>query len=1165
MKKKRWNATCSSGWKKIFFIMRITVLFLVAGLMQVTAANVYSQALNVKVENASVLEVLKMIENQSDFHFLYRSDNLKDLPEVSIDMQDAKLEDVLNKVLVPNGFTFEVDDRTVVIKRTAPTALTSPAEQQKKGITGTVTDENGQPVPGATILIKGTTLGTITDGDGKFKLSVPSDAKALVFSFVGMSSQEADITKKTTLKITLREKAVQLDEVVALGYGVMTSREKVSGSVSTVSPALLADRGAITSPLSLLSGLATGVRVTTATSLPGTTPVVVVREASSWNQGIGLLYVIDGVVRDVDSFQALNPNDIASMSVLKDAASAAIYGMKAGNGVLLVTTKSGVSGKLKIDFNFSYASSVPYLLGHKLNAYDFALQQNRWNTMIGLPANSANWYTAEELTFFKTHTYNAYNDFWSNPRSKNYNIALSGGNETSKYYLSASWNTMDQPTLSVNYNKYTILTKLETKLNKRLTLNFRMSASWDKNTRPQGDITGSGLNFGNLYMRPATQPYFMAVSGVKYPLDPTIATVMGGGGGSSTFNNFRVNPMATLKYDIPGIKGLNASVQFAYNNSYSNDKLWVISPYYYRFIMNRHITTTNFDYANASGWRGQNVMSNNTYQSLTEDYGTTSGYQGNYQLNYAGTFGKHHVSAFGGYEFRGSTGESIQAYRQGFALLSYNEINGGSNATGNFSNSGDISGQDGMASWIGRLDYSFDDKYILGATVRRDGSYKFAPAKRWGNFPAASAAWIISKEGFFEPIKSVLSSAKLRASYGMTGTDNTAAWQWQYTYAGGSQATNGTYTYSTLAPSVVPNPNITWETNTNYNLGFDFGFLNNKLTFSPEIWYNKTSNILGTRTATTPLVVGANLPAVNYGIASAQGIEFTGNYVSKIGEVAFSVGGNIAFSSNKVLKEDEAAGTRKMDIRVDHPMDVIRVWGINVDRTGNGVIRTLAEAERIAAENAVGASKYTTTGGQIQPGQVYAQDVRGSNGGLFANTPDGNVNQNTNDDKIVLTHKYGSPRTVFGLNANVKWRGIELNMIAAGVGAYWRAWDRGVTSLFAQFSDFWPNEWTASNINAGPSPLYAIGAGWPGGGTDKPSTLNTYNMSFMRMKHISLGYTIPNVFLQKLGIKGLKVIANVENPFMFYKMCPQVMDPESNEGNSYPILRNYSLGVNITL
>ena len=470
-----------------------------------------------------------------------------------------------------------------------------------------------------------------------------------------------------------------------------------------------------------------------------------------------------------------------------------------------------------------------------------------------------------------------------------------------------------------------------------------------------------------------------------------------------------------------------------------------------------------------------------------------------------------------------------------------------------------------MASWIGRLDYNYNDKYILGATVRRDGSYKFAPAKRWGNFPAASAAWIVSKEGFFDPIKSVVSSAKLRASFGVTGTDNTAAWQWQYTYAGGSQSTLGSTTFSTLTPSVIPNPNITWETNTNYNIGFDFGFLNNKLTFSPEIWYNKTSNILGTRTATTPLVVGANLPAVNYGIASAQGIEFTANYNTKIGEFNLSAGGNLAWSSNKVLQEDVALGTRAMDNPVDKPMDIVRVWGINVDRTGNGVVRTEAEAERIMAENAVGATRYTETGGQVQPGMVFATDVRGSNGTIFANSPDGNVNQNTNDDKIILKHRYNSPRMVFGINANLKWRGFEFNMIAAGTGAFWRAWDRGTTSNFSEFTDFWPNAWTASNINAGPSPLYALGGSWPGGGTDKPSVLNTFNMSFMRMKNMSLGYRIPSPLLQKLGIQGLKVYANIENPFMIYKLCPQVMDPESTEGLAYPILKNYSIGVNITL
>jgi TonB-linked SusC/RagA family outer membrane protein len=784
--------------------------------------------------------------------------------------------------------------------------------------------------------------------------------------------------------------------------------------------------------------------------------------------------------------------------------------------------------------------------------------------MMGRNANASEWYLPYELEYFKTHNNDAIADFWSNPRSKNHNISASGGTEKSKYFLSGSWNTTDQPKMGINYEKYTILAKLENKFTNRLTFNFSISASWDKNMRPGGDVGGSGLSFGGLLMREATRPYFRVVDGVKYPLDPTIAKVMFQDAGFSSFNKASINPRASLKYNIPGIKGLNANVQFAYNNSFGKDKYWDVSPYYYNFIMDRHITTDNFNYAASNGWKARNAQGNNTYSSLTQSYQSADGYQGNYQLTYANTFGKHNVSALGGYEFRGSKGDYIQAYRRGFALESYNQINGGSSDVNNQSTAGDITSQTGMASWIGRLDYDFDGKYILGATIRRDASYKFSPDHRWGTFPAVSAAWIVSKEAFFEPVKSVLSSFKIRGSYGLTGTDRTDPWQWLDTFSGGSQSSIGSDIFATLSTSVVPNPFITWEKNSNYNVGLDFGMLNNHLTFSLEGWYTRTTDILSNRLVSTPTIIGANLPDVNYGIMSAQGTEFTINYSNKVGEVNFSIGGNIAYNVNKILVKDQAANLRPYESEIGQPTYRIRNWNILTNETGNGVIRTQMEAERIMAENAIGATRYLTAGTQVQPGMVFAQDLFGPSNGLFRDSPDGNVNQNGQDDKVWFPKKYGSPRMPFGLNANISYKGFDLNMIAAGVGYYHRSWDRGIIGI-GSFQNLWENEWTWSNINGGPSPLYAAGGGWPGGGTDKPSTLNLYNMTFLRMKNISLSYNIPSLLSRKVGIQGVKVYVNMENPFMIFKMTPKQFDPESAEGNAYPILRNYSLGVNISL
>ena len=1158
------------GQKKLWKIMKLTIVLLIGVMITASAANTYSQKtrLDVNLSNSTIKGLFEYIEQNSEFVFLYRSEDFNTSKKVDIDLKDASINQILDKVLKGEKVVYDVYERQIVIRKIEN--LPGNAQQpQKKEISGKVKDNNGLPLPGVTVIIKGTTLGTTTEADGSFTYSAPANAKTIVFSFVGMKTQEVDITGKTTFNIVMREEAIQLSEVVAVGYGIFTTREKLTGSIATIQPKLLADRGAVTTPLGLLTGLATNVRVTATTSLPGVDPGVQIREASSWKTGEGILYVIDGVVRDVVGFQALNPNDIASMSILKDAASSAIYGMKAGQGVILVTTKMGQSGKTKINYGFNYSSNTPIVLAKKQSAYDYAKTLNMYSKMLGLAPNASQWFLPSELDYFKTHDYNALNEFWSNPRSKNHNISASGGTEKSKYFVSGSWNTTDQPTFGIKYEKYTILAKLENKFTNRLTFNVSISASWDKNTRPGGDISGSGLSFGSLMMRSSITPYYKVINGIKYPLDPTIARVMFQGGGFSAFNKTSVNPTASLKYSIPGIKGLNANVQFAYNNSFGKDKTWDISPYYYNIIYDRHIPTDNFNYASSNGWKFRSAYGNNTYSQLTEKYQTADGYQGNYQFTYANTFGKHNISALAGYEFRGGKGSYIQAYRRGYSLESYNQITGGSGDVNNQANEGDITSQTGMASWIGRLDYDYAGKYILGATIRRDGSYKFAPDHRWGNFPAVSAAWIASKESFFEPIKSVFSSFKIRGSWGITGTDTTNPWQWLDTFAGGSQSAIGSDIFATLSTNVVPNPFITWEKNHNYNLGADFGMLDNHLTFSLEGWYTRTTDILSNRLVSTPTIIGASLPDVNYGIMSAQGSEFTINYSNKIDQVNFSVGGNIAFNVNKVLVKDQAAGLRPYESEIDKPTYRLRLWNILTNETGNGVVRTQIEAERIMAENAVGATRYLTAGTQIQPGMVFAQDQFGPSNGIFRDSPDGNVNQNGQDDKVWIPNKYGSPRMPFGLNANISYKGFDLNMIAAGVGFWHGTWDRGIIGV-GSFANLWNNEWTLSNINSGPSPLYAGLYGpnnfnFPGGGTDKPSTLNLYNKTFLRMKNISLAYNIPAQLSRKIGIQGVKLYVNMENPFMIFKMCPKQYDPESSEGNNYPILRNYSLGVNITL
>ena len=392
--------------RQLFLVMKLVSFILFIGALSLSASS-YSQKtrIDLDIQKTSVQDIIHSIEANSEFIFVYDAVYINSISNRSISVRSKAITEVLDQLFQGTNVSYLIDDRQIFLYNnqdlstlSSPKAILLLAEQpQKKEISGTVKDNNGIPLPGVTVVIKGTTLGTTTEADGSFTYSAPANAKTIVFSFVGMKTQEVDITGRTKFTILMKEEAVQLSEVVAVGYGIFTTREKLTGSIATIQPKLLADRGAVTTPLGLLTGLATNVRVTATTSLPGVDPGVQIREASSWKTGEGILYVIDGVVRDLVGFQALNPNDIASMSILKDAASSAIYGMKAGQGVILVTTKMGQSGKTKISYGFNYSSNTPIVLAKKQSAYDYAKTLNMYSKMLGLAPNASQWFLPNEL------------------------------------------------------------------------------------------------------------------------------------------------------------------------------------------------------------------------------------------------------------------------------------------------------------------------------------------------------------------------------------------------------------------------------------------------------------------------------------------------------------------------------------------------------------------------------------------------------------------------------------------------------------------------------------------------------------------------------------------------------------------------------------------------
>ncbi|MBL7968496.1 MAG: TonB-dependent receptor [Prolixibacteraceae bacterium] len=1107
-------------------MIRITVFFILLGLLQVSAS-VYSQQTNLvlKLENTNVEQVLKKIEEQSKFYFLYRSDLLKEVPPVSIQVNDAKLEDILNKILVPNGFSYEIDDRVVVIKKTAEAV--SFVEAQQKGISGTVKDKNGDPVPGVSVVVKGTTIGTITDNDGVFRLSIPEDAKTLSFSFVGMISQEVAIGGRTAFDVVMQDETVGVEEVVVVGYGTQ-KKVNLTGAVSAVKIDEKITSRTLTNVSSGLSGMVPGLAVNQNTGMAGKNDVsLLIRGLGTVNNARPLV-VVDGMP-DVD-INRLNMNDIETISVLKDATSSAVYGSRAANGVILITTKSGKGmAKTNINVSSTYAVEVP------TKSYEFMADYPR---ALTLHQRLAAVNTLRSNYTFKDGTIDQWmalgmidplrypnTDWWDvlmrNGEVQNHNISASGGNEKSNFFISVG--VMDEKGLQINndYSRYNARFNYDYKVRDNMNVGARFAGNWSKylyaleDGFTDDDATNTA-GFDLQYAIAGLTPYDPATGyfgGVMaYNEDPQAYNPYTVYVNNLNYQN-RQEANTSIYWDWTPIKGLTARIDYALN-------------YYNQFRYTAAIPNRSFNFQT-------NAFGSRTYVGTNAGVAnyTNTGYktQLNGRLSYETTFAKNHdFSALFVYGEEFWYDRYQQGSRNDRLHPSLHELDAAlagitQGASGN-------SNTEGLRSYIGRMNYAAFDKYLFEVNFRYDGSSKFLPGSQYGFFPSAALGWRFTEENFLKPIlDGILSNGKLRLSYGGLGNNSgVGRYEQQETLAANHYMIAGTIAMG-LVNSKMVNPELSWETSNVFNLGFDLGFLNNRLTTELD-YYDRLTTGMNRPSEMSILLTGAyNAPRKNIGNLRNRGVEGNFTWKDKVRDFNYALNLNASYNATVLEKWNEFLGRGYTFLNM--PYHFLYTY------EDSGIAQTWEDVFKATPQGA-------------QPGDILRKDLNG----------DGRIDGN--DLKAYPRIQRDRPTTNFAFSANAAWKGFDLAVLfqgAAGRKDYWINIFNNVNfgaQRYASTWDHWTSPWSVENRNGD----------WPRLGGNNNRVETTFwldDLSYLRLKNIQLGYTLPKNWLGRWGIESVRIYGSGENLATVTKF--RGLDPEkiAHASDAYPLNKSFSFGINI--
>lgn len=1132
----------------------------------------YSQKISLKLTNANLKELMTQIQKQTGYDYLISQKLLNSIDRINLDVDQKDLEAVLANCLNPLGLTYEIREKTIFVKQKTQKSGTedfSTRERQQQ-ISGIVKNSEGLGIPGVTINVVGSKVATSTSGTGSFSLDNVSIGQTLNFSIIGYLPLSLKVQSYDALQIVLEESVKGLDEVV--GYGTQ-KKSVVSGAVADVKGEDLAKSSSVNLSNGLAGRLPGVTAIQTSGEPGGDGSSVRIRGINSLAGGNSSpLIVIDGVPSRAGGMDRLNPNDIESVSILKDA-SAAIYGSRAGNGVVLITTKKGKLGQPQLTYDGFYGIQRPTRTPKMAGSPEYAEILNELR-IFGSDLNPQYWDAAwealkttgtynrtdktgainaafkpDEMQKFKdgSDQYRYPNTDWFDEVFKRWapqhrsNLQVNGGGDKTVYLASLGFTNQDAyyKNSATRFNQYDLRLNIESKINDYLTTSISVVGREEDRNFP----TVSAANIFRFLMRgrpnePAFWPHGEPGPAIEFGYNPVVSTT-DLTGTNKTIDDY-LQTTGKLDFRVPGLDGLKLTGIAAFDKYWKRGKNWQTPWTLYSW------DKTSFLEDGTPKLTGS-ISSPFTDARLSESTASRLGINLTGMITYDKSINDHTFSILAAVTRETDKGSGFNAFRRYFLSTQIPELSFGE-AKEQTIGVNDIFTR-ARLSYFGRVNYNYKEKYLAEFLWRVDGSYIFPPNKRFGFFPGVSAGWVLSKEDFFRDNISFVNNLKIRASWGQMGAEayyNDALQEFRYfTLMNTSQGVFNDQIVKTIYEANVPNKNFTWEVANNSNFGLDAGFLDNKLSLTFDYFYNLRSNILTQKIASVPESSGipsANLPPENIGKVRNSGFEFSLNYQNSSNDFTYSIGVNGGYAKNKVLFFDEIPGAPEWQRATG------RVTGAWLLYQYDGVFKDMNTIN----ENKLDYS--AVTGGEsLRPGDMKFVD----------HNNDGKIN----GDDLVRMDKNSTPTFTGGLNLYASYKNIDLTLLVQGAAGGLQMIGITESGDIGNYLDWsYQNRWSIDNPSDAYPRLSNRNSVYY---QDSNKALNNSywvrNNNYIRLKNIEIGYTLNPELINKIGIKGLRVYMNGLNLFTIDKI--KIWDPESTttNGQYYPQAKVFNFGLKLSI
>lgn len=1083
--------------KKILSIMKLTVVFLIVFSLNISAT-VYSQTtkLSLNVQNQSIKEVLYLIENPIDFRFIYESGKIDLDKKVSVQVREQAVEVVLKQLFNSEGINYEITENNLILINPSPEQLKVIGQnksQVRKKVTGFVKDQNGEPIIGANVVEKGTTNGTITDVDGRFSLDIPFKGTLLV-SYIGYTSRELMIENQTNIEVQLIEDTEALDEIVVIGYGTVKKKD-LTGAITQIRAEEITQANSPNIGTALQGKIPVDIG---GVWKPGSNPTIEIRGISSITGSNDPLWVVDGIPMQSSSVN-LNPNDVQSIDVLKDASASAIYGARGSNGVIIVTTKRAEAGENSIKASYSGWVGFDKISGKPnfMSADEFVDYKRRALANAGQDYSDEVIFDEVELNSWKNRTFTDwYDEVWGGTAfATNHNVTVSASSKKTATMLSLGY--LDQSSLIDNagYKRFNVNFNNTFKFSDRLKLTTALLGSYSKNEALPEYIY-------HVYQISPLAPVRDENGELKVYPTPNESLI------TNPLSEIQNNQNATDEYSVIGSAALDWNIWDGLS---------------YKFSIGLDYSNTNNGTYNGSDTRdrsgGMHSAGYNSRTRLSSIIDNILSY--NKEIN-----GIHQIGAMAAFNVEQFRDESV--YLKGTDMY-YDGLYYNLEAASTILDKNTLLSEWGIMSFMGRFNYTLLDRYLLTLTYRYDGSSRLSDTNKWAGFPSMSVAWRISEESFLRNAREkFLDNLKLRFSWGNTGNTNVDPYETLGKLSKTYYSWNESAAIGTI-PTGIPNPDLKWEKTEEWNVGLDFGLFNSRLNGTID-WYRRTTKDLILERK-LPVTSGYSSIFQNIGSTRNQGIELTLNGdIIRNSEWRWNVGITFAKNNNEILdlygdKKDDVGSNYFIghSIRSYYLLDFIGVWQEN-------------EAEEAARYGA-------------KPGYPKYRDIYNKEGEA--------AGINLNDDRYIISR---DPKWIGSLNTSVSWKNFDFYMslnTRQGVKAVSETHKQSNDDP-VRYIGFSGNYWSPENkSNEHPAP--AIKGTYTELGN---SDYFVKDVSFVRISNLSLGYTLPKNFISKLKMENAKVYININNPFVFTPFDGQDPQVGTNK-KSYPAVTSYQLGVNL--